>query len=475
MFKPIHFIWGLLSTLLLIIGKPAVFAQNRASSTPVPSTGKAGALKSEDFKYYAILRRTNMFQPSQYSLKGYPPSGLSTQAGLQTGIVVVDIRTMKEVAWWPEGTTFLHDNSIYTTTNSSLGTRVIKVSTNGTILYNKLLNLNKNGIGSGLTLSADLLHVYYLNNGDAWIGDFNIETGAVSNVHQVTQTGVIQGGETYMRQQTLLAGGYIINTQDGTFEQCCKYGFVPISSKATRFVYASGGPFGKDDKVWSLETRKPVFGFPGGAEHWLNAEQTKLIRQASNGYQIIDLSPIKSNAVNWKVTAYKHPTYLSTIWTSAKARLSPNGKYLFQAGGEGPTSGLYIHDSETYKESFLPMNLKKNMWRGANYAPEAFWTDNSHLIFKADEGSIVNGEMITTANQGTYIIDLNTKKAKRITPYLIDVDKDKVLRFADAEMILFQANNNLFTCSSNGDNLKQVTSLPNLYSLEYPFLDDEAR
>lgn len=465
----------LCGVIMLFTPTSAQKPKSVTTGSKINSTGskvKLPPFKIEDLPYYIVVSRKNSESP-KYTLPGDSPN-YAASFGVQRSYLVVDSRTMRELAWWPEGYSFVRDNFIYVYNQTMRGPMYLKFTLDGSsMLYNKQFDV--------LNLSADLKHVYYINNGDAWIGDFDLASGTITNKRQVTRAGTISDyiSNAYMRGNTLLLGDHFINIEDGSFIRA-KAGPADISPWA-KTVFFAQGEYGNNqfNSIWDMKSRKKImsgFHVLNAPRHWLNREQTKLVIDNKDHSEVIDFGytpPKSTTLVNWRF--YVGGGGMVGSPSTISEKLSPDGKYFYSFDGslDHKTYGLYLHNTETYEEKFFNIVGGKNMLNGVS--SPCVWTDNTHLLFPAEEGSNINGQEITTENQGTYVLDIISKEVKRVTPYLVNFGKaDKVIPLLTVGLVVFEANNYLFSCKADGSEPKQLTQ-PNEYKLETLLINEELK
>ena len=446
----------------------------------IDSLREKGSLDPQDYKYYFLARRgITGTANGTYTLKDRPsPSNLLT-----TPLVLIDARNMKELTWWPEIEALIKKDGIYGYSLGRQAPLLTKYSTNGKFIFSKYLTWRTpTGEDAQAMKSSDDKQVFAIYNNDAWVGDFDLSTGSISNMHQVTQSGVMSAKYYgYLRNNILLLDGHIINTKDGTFLNA-NIPYSNILSDTCHFYHMPIKDSG-NSILSTFEGWKQWYGIGGkidgnfiNAAHWLNREQTKILfrKTKPNGetsqfireynYKTYP-SPSKVTDVTWKESV---ATQTGELWSgNVDLAMSPNSKYLFIPGVVGVSN---VYNLETLAEYTLPLTF------GQYPTIETAWADDTHVVITMRPDRIggpdrLNEQTIITAEtQGTYILDLETKQMKRLTPYLIQDYGQNFVRLLNAKTILFVANNYVFKCNSDGSELIQVTKIPGVYSLAGAFI-----
>ncbi|WP_420151807.1 hypothetical protein [Spirosoma sp.] len=510
-------ITGFILTFCLITG--VVSGQNTRTTQAkkvqaTPSKPVSYSLNPQDYKYYVLVERTasSQFSDSYFNSVGRTPVPLSAKRNLPSEILILNVNDMREVAWWPQMKTYRKDDKLYIReggNNTGQGEWIASTTETGKIIYQNYLTSQLTGPlkSTGSLLSEDWKHTYFVNNGDVWVGDFNLVANKITNERQITSSGIIQKIKpSYMRDNALLIGQYNIDINTKHVVETGYFEVPPIDSSPFYVTFDRGL---SSFKIFNMNTQEMVHELPQPNIHtfWLDKEQTRYLRykkypnltreqrktetpeqrktrqetEKRYRFEIYDVSKKTETVVDWqnidfeifgngslsmnKLTLTRSPSGLR-FWGSftndlAAVNLKSNGSF-------------FIHDIKTLKEEPL-INDSAPGWENI------FWTDDNHLIFTAKEGSIVNGNQVTAMTQGTYIIDINTKEIKKLTPYLLsssqktvesaDPYKNFIIRLPEANLIVFEANQYLFSCHSDGSDVKQLTKYPGIYSLRQPFLD----
>lgn len=479
-------------SLLLLIVSIEVVAQVKKTgptktSTPV-SKAVVGMLKPEDYKYYLLVNRGSYYKDASsqtyYTLKDPDLNYGQTS-------VILDVRDMKEVAYWPSNArTYLSEDNqqLFALTGES---GIYSFSNTGSLQnYTQLSGSSYPSLGIPgyfkLKLSKDFKKVAYAFNKDIWIANFDRKTGNITNPKQVTFFAPSEAPiYIYFDDKNMLIGQsysfgsqpYLFNLQTGKYRitggpanlaqfgdiYSISTGYVSISNQETTTI-------GDDSYILTF----------------LNKENTKAYIR-SKDYDGIDKiitikdgKIIESYPIQWKWRPYggsQEPLILPSFYTS------PNGNKL--ANPSHNDYNLSIFDISSLKEQILPLKIR--VFGSSDKSIK--WIDEQRFLFNAEIGNEINGQNITEETQGTYWFDTSTLQSKRLTPYFLDVQTKNVREFStfyagtvsilaaysftDADKVIFQANNYLYSCKLDGSDVKQLTKFPNIYKLDKKFIDDK--
>lgn len=453
---------------------------SQVKKTPAPQkAAPATSLNPDDYKYYVIVRRNYQSSTNpNYTLsnQGYGTSSINLS---QSGFIVVDSRTMKELSWWPEGTTYSMGKFLYVLSNASIGSYgkiLYKFTSEGKLIFRKPLRWQSPTGEIDVQIAGDWKHVYTIFNNDAWVGDFNMENALIGNMHQVTQSGLmsfIQG--SYMKGNTLLLSNYIINTDDGVYQKCGSPEYISPTSGDFFYTKPNYSPrFNTSSAIWSFKNRKKIMEIIGRENAgWINRGQTKILNYIydRNGNikntQILDLNSFpNSRPVNWS-----SKLFVGDIFIAA----SPNDNNFFASGQSNPNKDYSDSDEEfiVYNTQTLgETHFSINMVAGLGTLSQTRWTDDNHILFSLKEPRMMlNKRPITTETQGTYIVDIKSKEIKRLLPTFIKDYNQDFIPLNEAGKVVFEANNYLYSSRTDGSELVQITKIPSVYKLASVFID----
>ena len=472
------FIRVILTAFFVSVLVHITYSQAKKTSAPQKATS-APVLNPSDYKHYVIVRRNNQSSTnSNYTLsnQGYGNNSVNLS---QSALIIADSRNMKELSWWPEGTTYLVGNSLYVLGNAgsgSYGKIMYKFTSDGKLVFRKPLRWKSPTGEVDVQLSDDWKHVYTIFNNDAWVGDFNVENSSIGNMHQTTQSGLmgfIQG--SYMKGNTLLLSNYIINTDDGVYQKCGSPEYISPVSGDFFYTKANYSPrFNTSSSIWSIKNRKKVMEIIGReTAGWINRGQTKILNYVydRNGNvkttQILDLNSLtNSRIVNWSPKLFIGDIHIAA---------SPNDNSFFASGQSNPNKDYSDIDEEfiVYNNQTLgEMSFPINMVAGLGTLSQTKWADDNHIIFSLKEPRmILKKRPITTETQGTYILDVNSKEIKRLLPTFIRDYSQDFIPLLETGKVVFESNNYLYSSRTDGSELIQLTKIPSVYKLEKKFVD----
>lgn len=483
----------LLITLLLIFNFDCFSQGKKLVSKPTDtSISKIGSLKVEDYDYYILAERFSQGDNNilEYTLK--PSSG--TQSNFR--YLILDIRTGKEVSWWP-----LINKNFYSGANRMLYSNdsetLYGFSETGQPIFYKRLKMDLAPYnGARISLSSNWKKGVFTYNSDLWVSDFDNANGKFGLPKQMTFNGVMAGSITYLKGDValttkdylngLLSDGKLINLSTGKFVE------IPGSWEHHNgfitdlfFIQASNG--------YGHFTTLKYDPIPDGGSFitWLNPQQTNYIaridfkqKYGQDPYYMLVLgttnkkikmvTPIINGSRN-VLNSDPGNTAGSGDYKVNPHRISPEAKNMFFHYYDEGKSGLLIYDLESGTETLHSIEPTKDEYLGNKINDRTNWTDDTHLIMKLQPGDKIKGEIITTSTQGTYIYDIKTKIASRLVAYYIDQHRDtnmlNVVSSHKTRYTIFTANNYLYSCKSDGSELVQISKTPNLYHLHKRFLD----
>lgn len=498
--------------LLLFVSVYAL-AQVKKPQTQVRKTTapKLPSINPADYDYYFVVYRTAKdprFTAANYTLTDNPNS-------YQT--VILDIRTGKEVAWWPYQKTVFSklDQQLYLYTLNTMsafkptGEKVYAV--NMFVPESFPIQNERNLL---MHLSAEWNKVVFPYNKDIWVADFNRKNGSFSSPKQVTQAGIFSIGCAYLKDKYLITSAtdsYVINIDNGKFTPCESY----LESDVPKGYRVYTGVSHNTPALWDIIGQKPYHNNPNEWYFgWLNEDHTKYLIGAgevgSFGRTTNTLSDLlyfdnqtgMTKTLNWNKNVFKEhsiflldgPLHGSCIPSFDKYEnfsFSPNRNFFFLSASPQSTDPdkyirykeVYVYDIANLTERKVNIKLEP---QGTNtgYSLQAHyrvsWLDDEHLIIDARVGDTLNGTEITLANKGAYVYDLATNQSKKLTAYNIDFGSFgyqdnywlKVVQFPKANRAIFQANNYIYIWNRDSSEVKQLAQYPGIYTLGKKFIDE---
>jgi hypothetical protein len=459
-------------------------SQSQVKKVPVrqPHAAKIGPLLIEDYYNYILVernRRTDNAIIPEFTLKY--PEGLLFNSNRY---IIMDIRTGKEVAYWP----FI-DQNFYSIQNKMLYSYDLETlfgfTMTGLPIFKKQLRMQSPPFnGARVSLSSNWKKGVLQTNGDLWIADFNNLDGNLGEFKQATANGVMYGDNTYLKDDVAITTMGVVGKHKGKLINLTSGKFVEIPGsweRANGYItdqfYNIG--FG-DTGVGYLSplrfTPLPDFYL---FVAWMNEKQTKCIVNVQGQHYVWENKKRTPFPTPILLSVQKHMNsdqgYSSSAedWIIKPHRMSPEKKNVFYHYSLHDNEGLLIFDLEKLTESRHDFGSGEINSDWLNYSTG--WTDDTHLLLSLRPGQKINGAVITTNTQGTYIYDINTKESKRLTAYYVNQINEmmplEMVTSSKSGYTIFNANNFLFRCKNDGSDLAQLTKTPGLYHLLKPFLD----
>lgn len=489
-------LFAILPVLNLII--PPVFSQSPAQvalKKPV-----IGPLKPEDYPYYVLVKRHTLSQHKTEYKPYYTLPNTRKYRGNERGdfsghSIVMDIRTGKEIAWWPErGKTYWAKREAVLVSIIPGGrNRLVGFDTTGVFKYDTPLGTGNRHSAIGdqfITLSTDWKRGIFVFNNDLWVINFDLKTGKLSNPRQATFNGAMPSGAIYFK------GDHVITSYD------------PVSHNSSSIVNLKSGKFTAIEGFWSERNNyiTDLFYMDHNKEGWWSLIQQTFVPASANKFHAFWTNSTQTSYLYIEEKQKgKYPDTADPIYFYyQKANEKPvmmhtphmTKEYNFAfaqdyspyfAGNHNVTSafspdssrllivntndrkGVVVLDFTTHQETIHPLPTEDNN--------PVTWTDSTHLFFNARPGMIVNGESIETSNQGTYVYDITTRKHSRISAYFTNPLNPgyfhpglAVWTLRGTSYTVFEANNLLFRCRPDGSELIPLVDFPGLYKIEGAFL-----
>ncbi len=514
----------LIIVLLLLAFVNFAYSQTKSNAKPVKTTTTSnkstlkGVLLPSDYKYYLLVHRgsSDAVEAKPYYTLSTNTNYLSPAEGNFSGYgVILDIRTGKEVSWWPgKGETY-YSKKHKMLFNRIPGSRdhLLGFDSTGVFKYDiEMATVSKGSAldRSSVKLSTDWSKGYLIFNNDIWKVDFDITKGQFSTPTQLTFNGAMTGEILFVKGENAIVGQQtfqddkMINLTTGKFKEI-DGDWINNNTYITDWFYATDINDPSKSGWWSLEKQLFLPSSPKSFHSmWLNRTQTKALLcgfptyNGQGGLTDNDQPAFSVKDFEAKKPSVPIPTpYMSS---SAKSFLfMPNGftgvagasdgllkefspdssrLLLGNAGWVGGNrsywtkeTGVVVLDVKNLTEKVIPIPFTDNQYK---------WMDNSHIIFNAKSGTKIANEEITTATQGTYIYDLNTNSYKRISNYLINEINTgmtnlsiDVWSFAEVDFVVFRANDILFRCRPDGSELTPIVKFPGLYAINARFLSTD--
>jgi len=479
--------------LLFVLVSTMAEGQTKKAATKPIAAKEIGPLNVDDYGFYILVQRNGQdnIPADFYSLK----PNVKEKFDYRTNIIM-DIRTGKEISWWPFVSQNYHSkemNMLYSYNSET----IFGFSTTGKPVFKNLLRMTEEPYrNKRISLSSNWEKGVFTYNQDLWIVDFNKNLGTVGKPKQITFNGVMAGEVTYLKDDFALttqdymggklSNGKLINYKTGDFIE------IPERWELSNTYITD---------LFSIQGYEPGLGLLAKFKFipdsqgisfisWLNPEQTKYImaqlyseksnpRKRRTRYYLVESgksqvemkTPILSNS-DYSMAPDNGATVSQKIID--KHRISPNSKNIFWIYSmDEKNRGMLIFDLETGIESYHPIYTQEPLSYLEN--DRAIWTDDEHILLTLKPGDLFNNLIITTSTQGTYIYNVLTKSSKKTTAYLTDQDiRSKTLHAITSRNLtftIFTANNLLFRCKPDGSELMQLSTIPNLYTLNKPFLD----
>lgn len=482
-----------LSQVKKVVAKQPV--KSKVSEVALP-----GPLREDDYKYYFLANRNssneNEFNRENYSLKR-SNEYFGKINDFSNEWVIIDVRTGKEVAFWPQNVQNFYskkNRQIYAYDNKKGNSFSLMYGfdSTGKFLYKELMSTHDStpfGVRN-FSLSTDFKKGVFSFNNDLWVGNFDITKGKLSAPVQSTFNGLMDNSYFYMKGDNVLAVGSgfgsetrLVNVKTGKIKDLSLV--ADINDYITDYLYNGsfdGAQYGKGGLI-SMNTHAVIPNKEEGYfKFWLDDRQTKYlwsglkpdvnkILQVNSYYlynlnktgdtQTLDTSPVR---LHW-------PNAVSNTLDYYRLSFSKKKKFFLNSYG----NHVYLYDLDNnFKETEL--NLGVNF-----YYDKATWVDDKSFIFNAKPGDAVTGERITAGTQGTYIFNVETGLARRITPYLTNDTGDSfhldkflhtIVSLPEAGYVVFVANNILFRVKIDGTELTPLIKYPGLYSLRTQFLSE---
>ena len=120
-------------------------------------------------------------------------------------------------------------------------------------------------------------------------------------------------------------------------------------------------------------------------------------------------------------------------------------------------NGLFVFDLTTGKAQLVEKDIQQTMQNNIMARNDLTfgWVTDNTLIYSKNEGVM---------DQGTFLYHADTGKKQKLTPFIM---QESVILHA-VDKLVFRANNKLFTCNSDGTNLKVLQE--NIFHRVSPFL-----
>lgn len=491
--------------LLVAGGAPiSIYAQNRPKSPQKPvakpsqprmaTTKQPGPLKAGDYRYYVLVQRgqsqVSDAIKTQYSLGSSRSYLTDARFNFDGQWIVMDIRTGKEVAWWPAS-----ECNYYSATDKQLYSFarerkiLIGFDETGVPGYSEIMS-TQYGSPFGavhIFLSNDLRKGAFTFNKDIWALDFDPKRGKFGEPVQVTFNGVMPREHLYLKDNIIIAesagfgdpASVIIDLKTGRFTPVKDYSsYQNPYIQSTLFYGGQYAPSGFID----IRTRQPIKKYDNGIIllGWVDKKCTRaILKRYSTDAEKNTHGPWRHLIVSTesgRETALDIPGGFledGNDQTIYDHRFSP-GRHQLVHLNQGQ---LYIYALDLdCKPVAYPVTLQPGML--GEERKRICWTDESHLLLNLNPGDILKGDEITTASQGTWIFDLKTRNAVRVTAYYTDL-RNKAYTNAHPNAVTppqagytaFTANGYLFRCKPDGSEVTQLTKIPGLYDLKRVFLD----
>lgn len=461
-----------------------------------------GLLRAQDYEYYILVSRgldseKPEFKPF-YTLSNVSSGNVGDFAGKN---IVMDIRTGKEIAWWPKDGKNFYFKSYNLLCNYKDGnvSKVITFDTTGRFIRDLPIVSDKATPVLGatkLTLSTDWKRAASIYNSDLWLWDFDLASGKFSNPTQATQSGSMGSGPIYLKGTNAIVSkgnqtsstSTIVDLKTGKYTDIGNHRWEEYNDYITDQFYT----YATDKKgYWSI-LGQDFFPNSDRLKHfmWLDALQAKALvisydkvpSVREDGFVKLMVLDVKSQTVKPLSTPYFSKQYATAFdrykpGTAVYHTLSPNGTKIIFVPTNDPT-GAVIIDLELGTETFtkIPLIKEKSTFLQAN---QIAWTDANHILFNAPVGVSFFEKVIDEASRGAYILDVQTGKAKKLLPFFINETNStyvnqglKVSPLKGSSHVTFLANNYLYKCKPDGTELSQVLKFPGLYRLEGAFLSE---
>lgn len=487
--------------LALGLACPASLCQTKATSkTPISKKPIIGFLKTEDYPYYLLVRRTSVTtskteQQTHYTLKNNRRYGGKDEEYRAGNSVIMDIRTGKEVAWWPdEGENYWLKSEGMLVNKTALGIdRLMTFDTTGLFRYEAKLSTNfrNSAIGNQfVTLSTDWKRGVFVYNNDLWLMSFDLTTGKLSNPVQATFNGAMPQGKIFFKDDHVLTSYDPISKNSSCIVNLASGKFTPFSgfwNERNNYITDQFYVEGTEEGWWSMLNQIFV---PASSKKflafWTNRAQTSsLIIKKGAGqlyssisepihfyYQRSENDTLKMDTPHMTgAYGFSFAQDYSPYFTGShnlQTEFSPDSSRLLIVNSND-NEGVVVLDFTTLKESQYPIPTEENN--------PVTWTDSTHLFFNARPGMEVGGQAISSSNQGTYIFDILTQKATRISAYLTNPLRPgyfnpglSVWTFEGSNYTVFEANNLIFRCRPDGNELTPLIQFPGLYKIGGAFL-----
>lgn len=503
--------------ILIVLCNVTAICQTKKPVAPINSKSKIGPLRTKDYPYYILVKR-GAAGPEYKSFYTLPSYNSGKQGDFTGGPIVLDVRTGKEVSWWTLG----GENYYFSSYNMLVNhvdanfKRIIKFDTTGLYKGEFFIESSEETPVLGrqkLTLSTDWKKAIAQFNNDLWMWDFDLERGIFSNPSQVTSNGVMGTGDIYLKGNNAVVNAgpftnsksHIVNLSTGKYTNIGNGVWDIYNNEYIDDVFFVDHREALSSReirgYWSISSQKFAQSDENSRHYmWMDRKNTVAlaITTLNNGFAKLTRMDISNNMNNTADTPFFSKHY--KLSTANKGHIptlpglnyfpvSPSTKKIYYNYEEFPTRtsgnterarklGVVDFDKGVEKIYDISLAISKVSILGYKFA----WTDDDHLLFNAALGSKINGLEITEANQGTYILDLQTGESKRLTPYLIEPFKElgkfkpnqdlKVFPLKNTEFIIFVANNYLFRCKKDGSELVQMIKFPGVYTFEKTFLSE---
>lgn len=472
-----------------------------ARPAPKPPTIKRGPLHVDDYKYYIVAHRSQTDEKPEYKpyyTLSYDRNHLDPAASNFSGHgVILDIRTGKEVSWWP-GVGKTHWLTKYNMLfNLIPGNRdhMLAFDSTGILKYDVAIATNgqQSAIGyNPIYLSTDWTKGLFEFNQDLWTMDFDPATGKFSNQKQATFNGEMAVDNTFFKGDYVLTGSltrnsHLVNLKTGKYT-LVEGGWVYNNSYITDMFYVTGDKAG----YWSLSRQNFVPADKYFHAFWTNPAQTRSLRGTvveapditqSKGYFYYDSGKSAQRMNTPHIT--EHGSRYLGLHPDLSIRFSPDSTKMLLGDA---AFGAVVLDFNKLNETVLPIPTSGGRF-GLDYHGEYAWTDNNHIIFNARPDNKVKNEVITEMTKGAYIYNVMTHEYRRLTPYHITrlspgtiMDRERTGVFTNYDpliavypmpgtgFVIFDANNLLFRCRPDGSELTPIIKFPGLYQVDGPLL-----
>ncbi len=378
-------------------------------------------------------------------------------------------------------------------------------------------------------ISPNWKYELFLLKGDIWINNIDWETGKKHGKKQLTQLGVLGREvefEGWYKNKVIFAQSgfgshqtYLLNVETGDIEKAIigqPYNYHYITSPDGRYLSADTNEFFTNEDEPSDNLGTKIYDFKTNS---LLAPKD----QAIPTFWIDDTTYITTFRKKEKVTRKKVSKRTGKVkyydeevdhYVTRRININDLSNYkettLFDWSKQGNNgySDIEIYRNDLgryysllgityngeYQGHFFYEQKAPNSPKGDGYHPKSTYlfdenTGKSHLISEYDrhfsvphfrrgrytsvsKGSVaysLHGELLT---QGTFLLDLTTGEKKKITPYVAT----KFWNFKEAGYVLFLANNDLYRCDANGDNLtvlKEAVGNPQISLFKGKAREDE--